>query len=247
MSPADFQDEFVSYLSSPQLPNMPTRTLAALAIYRNTVAKGLIDALAANYPTVLKLVGNEWFESAAITFAHLHAPETPILAEYGESFPAFLAEFPPAVDLLYLSDVARIDRLWMESYLAADAASLPASILQGLSGDQLMSARLQLHPATRLQSLKNSAVTIWLHNQIEKAGELSVDNSDEDALITRTANGVSVMILCVIEYRFLLEIQKGATLGEAAMTALGINPEFPLAATLAKLIGAGCFVDATFT
>jgi hypothetical protein len=32
----------------------------ALAVYRNTVAKGCIDALQANYPAVHTLVGSDW-------------------------------------------------------------------------------------------------------------------------------------------------------------------------------------------
>jgi len=245
MSLIDFQSEFVGYLQSPQLPIMPARTHAALTIYRNTVTKGLIDALAANYPTVLKLVGNEWFESAAVTFTRMHESDTPVLAEYGRHFPSFLAEFPPAFDLPYLSDAARIDQLWMESYFAADATALPASYLQGLSGDQLMNTRLQLHPATRLVAVRHSAASVWLHNQHDQPQELTIKNDDEDVLITRNASGVIVTTLCMIEYRFLSEIKQGETLGKAAMTALGINPEFPLATTLAKMIGVGCFVEKT--
>jgi len=245
MSLPDFQSEFVSDLLSPQLSIMPANTHAALTVYRNTVVKGLLDALGANFPTVVKLVGTEWFEGAAISFARKHPPESPVLAEYGKSFPAFLAEFPAAFNLPYLSDVARLDLLWIESYFAGDASSLPATMLQGLSGDQLMNTRLHFHPATRIASFKHSAVTVWLHNRKDQPDELVVDGSDEDALITRVSNNVNVSILCVIEYRFLLEIHRGATLGEAAMTALAINPEFPLATTLSKLISAGCFTDIT--
>jgi hypothetical protein len=35
------------------------------AVYRNTVIKGCVDALQANYPAVARLVGAEWFRSAA--------------------------------------------------------------------------------------------------------------------------------------------------------------------------------------
>jgi len=216
---------------------------AAMNVYRNTIMGGLIDALAANYPTVMKLVGDEWFEAAASEYTRTQPPENPVLATYGTSFPAFLAKFPPALDLPYLSEVAEIDRLWMESYCAADAPVLPASILQGISGDQLMSTRLQLHPATRSGAFKHSAVTIWLHNHQDQASELSVDGSDEDALISRVQGNVLVTWLCLIEFRFLMEVQNGKTLGEAAMTALSINPEFPLAVTLSKLISAGCFTE----
>ena len=36
------------------------RTLGALSVYRNTTIKARIDALEANYPTVLQMVGEDW-------------------------------------------------------------------------------------------------------------------------------------------------------------------------------------------
>ena len=234
---AEFQSTFAGKLF------ISATDVAAMSVYRNTVMKGLIDALAANYPAVFKLVGEEWFHAAASEFVRRSSPASAALAEFGADFVAFLAEFAPASDLVYLSEVARIDRLWMESYFAADADVLSASPLQGVSGDQLMSTQLTLHPATRLGRFKHSAVSIWMHNHHDHSGELTIDGSDEDASITRTTAGVTVTSLCVIEFRFLTEIQNGATLGEAAMAALAINPEFPLATTLAKLINLNCFSD----
>ena len=242
---AEFQDSFVTNLLSRELADMPARDSAAMAVYRNTVMKGLIDALAANYPTVFKLVGEEWFGAAASEFIRHNPPSTSILAEYGKEFVAFLSSFTPAVKLPYLSDVAHLDWLWIESCFAIDAPALRPSALQALQGEHLLNTRLQLHPATRLCTCKHSAVTIWLHNHEDTIrAELYIDDNDEEALITRTQNGIEVTRLCVIEHRFTSEIQNGATLGEAAISALSFDPQFPLAVTLAKLINVGCFAEA---
>jgi hypothetical protein len=70
-------------------------TLAALttqpgfAVYRNTVMKGCIDALAANYPAVLRLVGSEWFRAAAALFVQAHPPQRPMLVDYGGTSRSF--------------------------------------------------------------------------------------------------------------------------------------------------------------
>src|SRR5690242_19722301 len=69
-----------------------------LSIHRNTSTKGLVDALAANYATVLQLVGDEWFRACAVDYVRAHPPRSPVLATYGEDFPAFLASFPPAME-----------------------------------------------------------------------------------------------------------------------------------------------------
>ena len=61
---ARFQDAFAHALFTADA--VPAGEIAALtaqpafAVYRNTVMKGCIDALQANYPAVLRLVGEEW-------------------------------------------------------------------------------------------------------------------------------------------------------------------------------------------
>ena len=240
---AEFQSSFADQLLSAHLATLSNRDMAAMTVYCNTVTKGFIDALAANYPTVLKLVGDEWFEAAALRFVRNTSAATPVLAEYGKEFVAFLEHFSPAKEIPYLCDVARIDWQWIESYIAPDAPALRAATLQALDGEQLLNTRLLLHPATRLCAVHHSALTIWLHNHSANTStELRVDDVDEHALITRTRD-IEVMPLPVIEYEFVADIEHGATLGEAAMTALADDAQFPLANTLAKLINAGCFAD----
>lgn len=246
LSLAEFQTSFANNLLSTELATMPERDTAAMTVYRNTTMKGLIDALAANYPTVFKLVGNEWFEAAAIRFIHDFPAATPVLAEYGKGFAEFLTRFAPANELPYLSDVAKLDGLWIESYFASDASTLQPSVLQAL-GEQLFNARLSLHPATRLCAVSHSAASIWLHNHTEDAStELQVDNENECALITRREHTVELVAFSALEHTFIISIAAGSTLGEAATTVLETDSQFPLAETLAKFIKAGCFADNQF-
>ena len=44
------------------------------AVYRNTVLKGCIDALQANFPAVVRLVGEEWFRAVAALHARAQPP-----------------------------------------------------------------------------------------------------------------------------------------------------------------------------
>ncbi|MFL6719025.1 MAG: DNA-binding domain-containing protein, partial [Burkholderiaceae bacterium] len=57
---AEFQDGFSQMLqgTGPLPPG--------LAVYRNTVVKGWVDALQANYPAACRLVGEPFFRQAAV-------------------------------------------------------------------------------------------------------------------------------------------------------------------------------------
>ena len=78
-------------------------------VYRNTVAVSLTEALETGFPTVRKLVGDDFFKAMAGVFLRANPPGDPRLALYGSSFPGFLPRFQPVAHLRYLSDVARLE------------------------------------------------------------------------------------------------------------------------------------------
>ena len=133
---SDFQDGLAgALLPPPGASTPPPAWLDALlaqpgfAVYRNTVAKGCIDALQANYPAVHALVGTDWLRAAAHAFVHQHPPTDGCLMDYGAGFAEFLEGFGPAANLPYLGAVARLDRYWTEAHLAGDAPALQAAWL----------------------------------------------------------------------------------------------------------------------
>ena len=141
------------------------RALAAqpgFAVYRNTVTKGCIDALQANYPTVCALVGEAWFRAAAHHYAQAHPPQDARLTHYGDGFATFLEHFGPAAELPYLADVARLDRCWTDSHLAADAEALDANWLAAQDASTLATMALRPHPAARWHhSPAHPAFALW--------------------------------------------------------------------------------------
>src|SRR5687767_4125814 len=117
---AAFQDGFAAALTA----RRPRGRLAAhpgFAVYRNGCARAAVEALRSNFPTIGALLGDQAFTAAALRFRDDRPPATPVLAAYGDFFPAWLARQPWTGELPYLADVARLDRLWTESHLAAEA------------------------------------------------------------------------------------------------------------------------------
>ncbi|NML43616.1 DUF2063 domain-containing protein [Ramlibacter sp. G-1-2-2] len=234
---SSFQQQFAQAL----LAGTELATQPGFAVYRNTVAQGCIDALEANFPTVLRLVGGEWFRSAAGGFARSHPPQDGRLLLYGDdAFPAFLQALPTTADLPWLAGIARLDALWRASHAAADAPVLDAGELAGLSPEALGAQVLQPHPAARWLWFDELPVAgIWSRNR---------DGSDADfawqgdgVLLTRPEGDVRWRPLSHAGCAFLDACAHGSTLGDAAQHCLDLDARINLAALLQQLLQAGAF------
>lgn len=118
---ASFQDAFIDALYERNSTEMTTLIeQPGFLVYRNTVLKGSVDALVANFPTVERLVGTEWIKAAGTVHVRQSPPTDSRLLQYGAGFPDFLNAFEHARELPYLGDVARLDLLWTQVHCAAD-------------------------------------------------------------------------------------------------------------------------------
>ena len=244
---AQFQSAFAEALLErehrQQSPLQELVAQPAFAVYRNTVMKGCVDALAANFPTVARLVGEQWFRAVALDYATWQPPDDPRLLSYGRGFPDFLALCAAARELPYLTGVARLDRYWIEAHVAADAGCDP-SFLAGLSPEQLGTMPVVPHPAARWQWFAGMPIyTLWSRNRQDDVGTLEIEWHGEGALLTRPHDQVIWRAAGQAECVFLDACaQPGATLAEAAAAALGCQPEADLALLLAGLLRAGALI-----
>ncbi|MCC7485467.1 MAG: putative DNA-binding domain-containing protein [Burkholderiales bacterium] len=244
---AQFQDAFARALLDPlAAPEPEVAALAAqpaFAVYRNTVTKGCVDALAANFPAVARLVGEEWFRAAAAIYARANPPATPMLLEYGASFPDFLAGFEPAAALPYLPGVARLDRLWTESHAAATRDPLAPAALAALPAADLERAVLQPHPAARWAWFESVPVyTIWSRNRTDRDHDAELDWRSEGALLVRPGDSVAWQPIDAAGCAFLAACAAGEPLGRAAAAALAVEPACGLEALMCTLLGSGAFI-----
>jgi len=218
------------------------------AVYRNTVLKGCVDALQANYPAVTRLVGEEWMRAAAAVYARVNLPRSPVLLEYGEGFPYFLEQFEPAADLPYLADVALLDRFWSEAHIARDEAALGADVVAVLTPAELGHVRLRPHAAARWAWFGDLPIfTIWSRNRdglgVEPPAPVQTDIvwRGEGALLVRPHDAVQALPLAQTACVFLNACAAGATLTEAALAALAADPAVDLAPLMTQLLEAGAF------
>ena len=122
-------------LPAPDFARDPNGALAPkrFAVYRNNVVVSLVDALGAAYPGVKTMVGEAFFDALARAYVVQSPPDSPLMIFYGAGFADFLSAFPPVQQLPFLPDLARLERLWLTSYHAADAAALAAADLESIA------------------------------------------------------------------------------------------------------------------
>ncbi|KJV36131.1 hypothetical protein VI08_06250 [Luteibacter yeojuensis] len=204
-------------------------------VYRNTVRRGCIDALEANFPAVATLVGAAWFRSAAAHFAEASPPVDARMARYGQGFPAFLASLPTHGDMPYLVDVAHTDLAWSACHDAADAEPLDAHAwLDAWEGRR----RWRLHPATRWVASAFPVASLWQASR-DGVAPRNLAWLPEAILLTRPgsqplATPVPPATLC-----FLEACGAGQPLAAAADHACEAFPTFPIDHAIAAALGAG--------
>lgn len=212
------------------------------AVYRNNVIVGLVDALADSYPVVQALVGDEFFRAMAAEFVRASPPRSPVLAWYGAGFADFIADFPPAAGLPYLTDVARLEWLRVEAWHAADAAPLPNEALSDLLAEAhtLPITRFTLHPALRVMRSAHPVVSLWAAHQAHDPAAVlgTVDmGRGEAAVLLRPALDVDIVRIEPDAAVFISRLLAGETFGAAAA-----DGDFDLSATLGLLIRSGAIV-----
>lgn len=244
---SDIQDRFAAALRDPGAP-IPEDLLGRadevpvtrFEVYRNNVHSSLVDALAATYPTVERLVGAEFFRAMAQQYVRTTLPETPVLIYYGATFASFVAGFEPVRGLPYLADVTRVDWAWHQAYHAPEADPLNAEQIEAILPEEWGQRCVVLHPSAQALESPWPALSIWLTNRHDATVQpIELNAGGEEALICRPAHEVGVWQLPEGGTRFLQILAAGLPLAEAAVAATREIPAFDLATALQTLLTGG--------
>ncbi|WP_165899122.1 DNA-binding domain-containing protein [Rhodovulum steppense] len=241
----DFTARFAAGLRDGILPpgltaKMPDEAARRFAVYRNNVAIGLIDALAARFPVIRRLLGEDFFRAMARVFAETHRPRSPVLLDWGADLPGFLETFPPLAAHPYLADIARIEHARGLAFHAADRPPLLPAALAGADPSRL---RLCLHPSVQVLRLAHPAVSIWAANQPGRDPGGPFPPAAETALILRdTRFDVPVAAIGPGDAALVEALRTGAPLTAAAHRAATAQPAHDPQPILVRLMQAGALI-----
>ena len=202
-------------------------------IYRNNVTASLAEALATGFPAVTRLIGEENMKGLARMHLRATPPNSPVLAHYGEGFPAFLASVEALAPYPYLPDVARLELALRRAYNAADSAPMPPERLAALPVDQLIASQIALAPATGLVRSAYPVHDIWaftLHGGPKPGG------GPQDVLVARRGYDPIPVVLPPGGHAFIAALLNGAPFGAACDSAEAVHPGFDPTETLTLLL-----------
>jgi hypothetical protein len=181
----------------------PVPTEEALTVHRDTALGGLVNALNLTYPTVVALVGEDFFDQAALAFIEQSPPSSAWLTGYGEGFADFLAAYEFAQELPYLADVARFD-------FAVEATGNAQAGRDGPAVD-LGEAVLTLDASLRLVELDCPADVIrdLVNEDEDRLSEIDMRRERRTLALWRLPDGAGVRRLSPVPADFLGAVLRG--------------------------------------
>ncbi len=239
----ELQQRFAAALRDPQARPPVASSPRRFGVHRNNVAAGIFAVVAARFPAVRRIVGDDFFLAMASSYIEQSPPRSPILMRYGETFATFVAGFEPAADVPYLADVARLEWLQHEAYHAADATPIAAQELASVALDRIAELKFRLHPTLRLFASELPALSIWRTNA--KPGEVlpaKFATEPEYALILRPSLEVDTHRIDAAMYAFVAALHEGQALVTAAERAMSRANHVDLQTSLASLITMGALI-----
>lgn len=203
----------------------PADPMQRLAVYADGYLLRLLDCLAADYPVLRRVMGDEVFGFFARAFLWENPSQSPTLYDLGAGFPTFLAQHRPAQtepaegSWLLPVELARFERAWLETMRdhgpeRAHPAALAASPWMAQEVTQW-----EVPPCVRLLDLKLPLIPFW---QVMRASDEIVpcpQPARSMVAITRMHYRVSACQLTYWQYRMLEGLRQGRDLLQTSQCA----------------------------
>jgi hypothetical protein len=222
---ADLQAAYRGYLLTGDSTPLTSQIVAdsfdgpeRLAIYRNNFLISLVEALKANFPVTLQLLGKEFFEQAARGFVLSQPPQRPCLFEYGAGFADHLRDLPQLATRPYIVDMARFEFARIAAYNAPVEPAVTPESLIGLSPEQLEALPIRRARHALVVAVRAPVLALWLAHQAAEPDFADIDMTakSQALLVCRPDQALMYQELDLSASAFLLAAETETSLGSAA-------------------------------
>jgi len=249
-SPLFSQQDFATKLFDPEAtapagvvdPNGVTAP-KRYSVYKNNVVVSYLEALAAAYPACKNLVGEEFFNAIGRAYLKEVPPNSQLMILFGEGFADFVSNYPPAHQIPFLPDVARLERAWRLAYHSADITPITPEALTAKPAEKLGDATVSFLPSVAVVQSRYPVFSLWsAASQMHPLDGIN-PQQPESALIVRPNLDVNVINLALDFAGPINQLVEGSTLNQAAEAGLEKNKNFDFAAMFGLLIQSGAIAD----
>jgi hypothetical protein len=201
-----------------------------VGIYAGMYRARLVEALAADFPKLKRLLGDERFWALGVAYAAEHPSEDADLGRFGRNLAAFLRRHP-SPDRPDVADLAALEWARSEVFFEASAEPLRREDL-ALAPEAFAPARLRFVPALRLVEGTHAAAPLWRALEV---GELPPAPAPGPEAIAVWRNGFEVFHASLVpeEADALARALGGAALAHVCGAFAGLAE--PAAAAFAAL------------
>jgi hypothetical protein len=222
---ADLQAAYRHYLLSGDIDRLAPAIVAdafdgteRLSIYRNNFLLSLTEALKANFPVTLQMLGADFFGQTARRFVLAHPPQRPCLFEYGAAFPDYLRELPELSRLPYVPEMARFEFARIAAYNAPRERYVAAETLSALSPDQLEALPICCARHAQIVWAEAPMLALWTAHQAAepKLSEIEMTERRHALLVCRPDRTLVVQELDAAAAQFLSAAREETRLGLVA-------------------------------
>ena len=139
-------------------------------IHSNNYSEKLVDYLVDIYAQCERIVGEKFFRAMAREYVQHNNSQTKLIQDYGRNFAGFINDFPPAKNLGYLTDVAKLEWLQYKIEIGENNADFDVAAFKNIPENsqkniilnlQKNSALLQSkYPLIQIINIKNNVVNL---------------------------------------------------------------------------------------
>jgi hypothetical protein len=217
-----------------------------IAIHRRHHELSLVSAIRDKFPATAWLIGEGVLNDAARCYVRLHRPERPCIAEYGETFPAYLQRQPRVREFPYVQDFAELEWHVAHVSIAVDRPWLSWSDIRRDACDTLLNARITLQPGLRwLQASWDVDQLMTAYLSDSTPDRFNMTNADVHVQIRGSRGTLALERIDPSTFIFRKALQQRQTLGDGAEAALDRDPGFDAGQALAALASAGLVTGVT--
>ncbi len=215
-------------------------------IYTSGYVPRIAEALEDDYPAVRRILGPSAFESLIRRYVTAHPPRSFDLRYAGDRLASFLEHDPLTGKLPFLPDLARLEWLLAEAFVATDPEPLLWSDLQAMNPEAVSDLPLVLNPGVAVIRSGWPLTDIWkCKDKPNHEVSVQIEGRPTVVLVFRHRLQARCRSMDEEDARFIEAAGNGASLAEIQATLVdGDDPDVTrqLLERFRRLVGEGLFL-----